>query len=429
MNDKNAKPGAKPGPVGGRASAILFLTVLAPFGVGYYMSYLFRTVNAIISPQLVRDVGLTPADLGLMTSAYFVTFAAAQLPLGIILDRYGPRRVQSALMIVAAAGAALFAFGTDAVTMVIGRGIVGLGVSGCLMAALKANVMWFPREKIPVVNGLTFAFGTAGALSSTVPLELVIQVVEWRSVFWGLAVVSVFSGLLIWLAVPQRTPEARAATPGRTGVRAQLDDLGQVYGSAFFWRISTMIVLHNGVFLSYQSLWAAPWLRDVAGLDRGGVADAMFLFNAGMLVGVLSIGVLAERLMRRGIPPVVLAGGGIGFSLVIQILFALQWTAFPGALCALFGFFGSSSVLAYAVLNQHFPATLTGRVNTAQNMLTFICAFATQWVAGAIIGLYPTGAGGHYSTIGHQTALSICIALEVGGYLYFLWSSRRLARG
>ena len=85
-----------------RSIAVLCMTVLLPFGIGYYMSYLFRTVNAIISPQLVTDVGLTPADLGLMTSAYFITFAAVQLPLGIILDRFGPRKVQAALLMVAA---------------------------------------------------------------------------------------------------------------------------------------------------------------------------------------------------------------------------------------------------------------------------------------------------------------------------------------
>ena len=418
----------KPGPSAARPVAVLALTVLAPFGIGYYMSYLFRTVNAIISPQLVRDVGLTPADLGLMTSAYFVTFAAAQLPLGIVLDRFGPRRVQAALMMVAAAGAALFAFGTDAVTMVVGRGIVGIGVSGCLMAALKANVMWFPREKIPLVNGVTFAFGSIGALSTTVPLELLIQVVEWRTVFWWLAALSVIAGVLIWFAVPERPPEVKAAVAGQSGFSAQLADLKQVYGSSFFWRISTTIFLHNGVFLSYQSLWAAPWLRDVAGLDRAGVADAMLMFNVGMFAGVLSIGLLAERLLRIGIPPIVLAGGGIGMSIAIQCLFALQWTALPAFLCLLFGYFGSSSVLGYAVLNQHFPPTLTGRVNTAQNMLTFIAAFMTQWIAGAIIGLYPTGPGGHYSTAGHQTALSVFIAIELCGFLFFLWHSRSVAR-
>ncbi len=112
-----------------RSLAVLLTVVLMPFGLGYYMSYLFRTVNGIISPQLVTDVGLTAADLGMMTSAYFITFAAVQLPLGIILDKYGPRKVQAALMMVAAVGAATFAFGTDAWTLVVGRALVGLGVS------------------------------------------------------------------------------------------------------------------------------------------------------------------------------------------------------------------------------------------------------------------------------------------------------------
>ena len=139
------------------------MTVLVPFGIGYYMSYLFRTVNAIISPQLVNDVGLSPSALGFMTAAYFITFALVQLPLGIVLDRYGPRKVQASLLMIAAVGAAMFATGTTAFMLIVGRGLVGVGVSACLMAALKANVLWFPKEKIPVVNGVIFAFGTMGA--------------------------------------------------------------------------------------------------------------------------------------------------------------------------------------------------------------------------------------------------------------------------
>ena len=118
-----------------------------PFGLGYYMSYLFRTINAIISPQLVSDVGMTPAALGLMTAVYFINLATVQLPLGIALDRYAPRKVQSALSIITAAGALVFALGTDLPTLTIGRGLIGLGVSGCLMAALKANVIWFSKSK------------------------------------------------------------------------------------------------------------------------------------------------------------------------------------------------------------------------------------------------------------------------------------------
>jgi predicted MFS family arabinose efflux permease len=418
MSDAAAAPRPK-------TVAVLVMTVLVPFGIGYYMSYLFRTVNAIISPQLVRDVGLTPGDLGLMTSAYFITFAAVQLPLGIILDRYGPRKVQAALLMVAALGAALFAFGSDTITLVIGRGLVGIGVSACLMAALKANVLWFPREKIPLVNGIIFACGTFGALSTTVPLELLIKTVDWRTVFWWLAGLSVLAGVLIYTLVPERPQAAREAVAGQSAFSAQISDLKKVYGSAFFWRLSFMVFLHNGVFLSYQALWAAPWLRDVAGLDRDGVAEAMFMFNVGMFVGVLSIGMVAERVQRLGIPTVVPAVVGIGCSIAVQMVFASGWTAFPVIMCLLFGYFGSTATLAYAVLNQHFPQNLTGRVNTAQNMLTFIAAFATQWAAGVIIGLYPSPGGGLYSADGHQAALIVFICIELAGFAYFLWPRRR----
>ena len=402
-----------------RPVILLILTVLLPFGIGYYISYLFRTVNAIISPQLVRDIGLSPADLGLMTSAYFITFAATQIPLGIVLDKYGPKRVQAALIMIAAAGAALFATGTDAATLVAGRALVGIGVSACLMASLKANVLWFPQEKLPLVNGVIFAFGTFGALSTTIPLELLIRTVDWRTVFWWLAGVSVLSGLWIQFAVPERRMQRTSAG------RGQLAELKLVYGSRFFWRLSCMMFLHNGVFLSYQALWAAPWLRDVAGLDRSGVADAMFMFNAGMFAGVLSMGFFAERLQRVGIATVVPATIGIAVSIGVQLAFALEWTAFPATLCLLFGYFGSSSTLGYAVLNQRFPENLTGRVNTAQNMLTFIAAFATQWLVGVIIGLYPSPGEGLYDARGHQVALLCFIALEVAGLLYFIWPRRR----
>tara|TARA_B100000676_G_scaffold308165_1_gene368346 strand:+ start:1647 stop:2924 length:1278 start_codon:yes stop_codon:yes gene_type:complete len=415
-----AEPAAVPVAPAARPLYVLVLTILMPFGVGYYMSYLFRTVNAIISPQIVLDVGLSPSALGFMTAAYFITFAAVQLPLGIVLDKYGPRKVQTALLMVAAAGAATFAVGTDALTLIIGRGLIGLGVSACLMAALKTNVLWFPKKKIPLVNGVIFAFGTIGALSTTVPMELLIQTVDWRTVFWWLAGLSIISGLLILFVVPERPP-ATEMNLSQPVFKAQLSDLKIVYGSAYFWRLSVMVFLHNGVFLSYQALWAAPWLRDVAELDRSGVADAMFMFNIGMFVGVLSIGLIAERAQNLGVPTVVPAVAGIAMSLIVQVLFAAAWTDYPAILCLLFGYFGSSSTLAYAVLNQKFPHRLTGRVNTAQNMLTFVAAFATQWLVGVTIGLYPAPGEGLYSADGHQVALAILIAVEVAGFIYFLW--------
>ena len=140
-------------------ASVLVLTVLVPFGLGYYLSYLYRTMNAVIAPQLVAEIGLSAADLGFLTSVYFITFAAVQLPLGVALDRYGPRRVQAVLLVAAALGGGLFAVGESFAMLSLGRACIGLGVSGCFMAALKANAIWWPRHRLPLFNNITASFG------------------------------------------------------------------------------------------------------------------------------------------------------------------------------------------------------------------------------------------------------------------------------
>ncbi|NJN45375.1 MAG: MFS transporter [Candidatus Competibacteraceae bacterium] len=135
----------------------IILRVFLPFACGYFLSYLFRTVNAVISPDLVSDLNLDATDLGLLTSMYFLTFAAFQLPLGMLLDRFGPRRVETVLLLFAAAGALCFALSTRLEGLILGRALIGLGVSACLMASFKAFVMWFPPQRLPAVNGWVMA--------------------------------------------------------------------------------------------------------------------------------------------------------------------------------------------------------------------------------------------------------------------------------
>ena len=133
---------------------MIAVRVFVPFALGYFLSYLLRVVNAVIAPDLVRDLGLTAADLGLLTSANFFAFAVAQLPLGIVLDRFGPRRTEASLLLFAAFGALIFAVAGNAPDLIFGRALIGFGTSACLMAAFKAYVMWFPGDRIPLINGL-----------------------------------------------------------------------------------------------------------------------------------------------------------------------------------------------------------------------------------------------------------------------------------
>ncbi|MFC1674033.1 MFS transporter, partial [Pseudomonadota bacterium] len=181
MTEASPLPPHSPAP---RLRAVTMARVFVPFALGYFLSYLYRVVNAVIAPELVGELALDASALGLLTAAYFLTFAAFQLPLGILLDRYGPRRVEAALLVFAALGAALFAWAPDTNTLILARALIGFGVSACLMASFKAFIMWFPIERIPLINGLQLAAGGLGALVATQPVEMMLDFTDWRGVFW-----------------------------------------------------------------------------------------------------------------------------------------------------------------------------------------------------------------------------------------------------
>jgi predicted MFS family arabinose efflux permease len=397
--------------------------VLIPFGLGYYLSYLYRTVNAVISPQLSAEIGLSATDLGLLTSVYFITFAAFQIPLGVLLDRYGPRRVQSVLLLVAALGGTLFAVSENFGLLIFARGCIGLGVSGCLMGALKANALWWPKARLPLVNGFTMAFGTFGAVSATVPVEMLSRLVGWRGIFVLLAGLSVVAAVLIFVVVPDRDTDA---APGRRGGRIsdQFGEMRKIFGSAYFWRLGILMFVHNAAFLAYQALWMGPWLRDVAGMDEGEVARGLLAFNVGMFAGVLILGAVATALQRFGIRLITMIGFGVAVSIMAQTMFVFEATAFATPLCFVFGFFGSSTILVYALLSQSFPIDLVGRVNSAQNMLSFVAAFVAQWGIGAIIDRWPSASVGRFDPAGHQAAFMVMVALEILAFAWFLWARR-----
>lgn len=180
----------------------LIVRVFLPFAAGYYLSYLFRTINALISSHLVAEIGLGTADLGLLTSVYFLVFAAAQIPVGILLDRFGPRRVHSCLLLVAAAGAGLFAMSGGLPLLLISRAMIGLGVAAALTAGLKSIVLWFPSERVALLNGYMVMLGSLGAVTATIPAEHLLGWISWRQLFEILAVATSATAALVYIVFP-----------------------------------------------------------------------------------------------------------------------------------------------------------------------------------------------------------------------------------
>ena len=385
------------------------LRIFLPFACGYFLSYLYRAVNAVIAPNLAVDLGIDPSALGLLTAAYFIAFASAQLPLGVLLDRFGPRRIEAILLLFAAVGALLFA----------------RGVSACLMAAFKAFVEWFPRSQLPLVNGIQMASGGLGAMSATAPVEFLLSVTDWRGLFVGLTILTVLVAAAVWIVVPDKPPTARP-----TLLRDQVHGVGQVFSSLVFWRGAPWATLSQATFMALQSLWAGPWLRDVAGLERGAVAAVLFATAAGMVSGYILMGVIAERLSRAGIRPMAVAGGGMLLFMACQTAMLLEWNVSPMLIWALFGFSGTSGILVYADLSQRFPAELAGRVNTGLNLLVFIAAFGAQWGVGAVIDQWPNTLTG-YAPEGYRAGFGLLLLLQVLAVLWFAglhWISRNRRR-
>jgi MFS family permease len=397
----------------------LLLKVFLPFAGGYFLSYLYRTINAIISPDLVREFSLGPGDLGLLTSSYFLTFALFQLPLGILLDRYGPRRVNASLLMLAAGGATLFGLSQSLPGLIVARALIGLGVSGCLMSSMKVFTLWFPLNRLATLNGWLLSCGGLGALSASKPAEELLRYADWHTVFLLLAALTFAAAGAIFLIVPER-----AAPRAPQTLIGSLRSLPIILRNANFWSLGLLVIAGQGVFMSLQSLWIAPWLKDVVGLTRADIGTHLLMAAVGMIVGSALWGGVADWLSRRGIDTVKVVLGGGGASLVILALLALGVKFGTLALLFALTLFGQVQPLVYAILSKEFPLELSGRVISTLNFLVFLSAFAVQWGTGLIINLWPVEAG-RYAKAGYGTAFGACFVLLLVPYLLLLLSRRR----
>ncbi len=401
-------------------AARMLARIFVPFALGYFLSYLYRVVNTLIAGDLSADIGLDANELGLLTSTYLITFAAFQLPLGILLDRYGPRKIEAILLLFATAGAVVFALAETLGGLVLGRALIGFGVSACLMAAFKAFVQWFPKEKLPLVNGLQFTAGGFGILAASTPVEFALTLTDWRGVFLILAAMTLLVALLVFFVVPDKPMPAN-----RGSLREHVGGILHIFTSRQFWAIAPWSVSTQAAFLSIMSLWAGPWLRDVAGLERSAIAPVLSWLAVGVIAGYFFIGVAAERLARLGFSTPKVASLGMFLFMLVQLALILEWTSLSTGWWIGFGFFGTTGVLAYAHLSQQFAPELAGRVNTALNLLVFVFAFLAQWGIGAVINSVSGGATDHYAPLGYQLAFAVVWGVQVLTMFAYFVQARR----
>ena len=389
----------------------LMLRVFLPFVAAYYLSFLFRTINATVAESLTSEFILSAGDLGLLTSVYFLTFAIAQIPVGILLDRYGPKRIQSALLGAVAAGAALFAVADNFWSLLAARALIGLGVAAALTAGLKALVIWFPKERVPFLNGLMIMLGALGAVTATLPADALLAEIGWRKIFELSAAVSIFCAVMIHLVVPEASGASVASNPTNLG-------LATIYSDRRFWRLAPLSAGCIGTAWALQGLWVAPWLVDVEALDRTSVMRHLFVMAIALSLGALLMGLAADRLRRRGVRPQTLLGIVAAVSIIVQLGLILRLPLPSYFAWAIVASVGAATVLSYSILADYFPKELAGRANAALNVFHIAGAFAIQYGIGLVLQCWNPQEG-HYPEIAFQRAFGLNIAVQVVTWFWF----------
>lgn len=405
-------------PLKGRFALRVFLC----FAFAYFMSYAFRTINVVIAPDLVHDLRLNNADLGLLSSAYFIGFGMTQIPLGLALDRFGPRITEAWIMLLAVIGALIFAIAENFTTLVTARVMIGMGVSACLMAAFSGFRAWFVPQQQGQLASTMLMFGTLGALASTWPVHLVTPYIGWRGVFLVMAGLSLLAIVTLYWGLPVRKSSATDQRVHPESANLSWQSYKPILTNPFFWRILPLGTFCYGGFIAVQTLWFGPWLIEVMNYPSATAAQIVFGFNVVLLLAYLFNAWVLPKLARLGIDTMRYMTWMVGASMLIQACAYFWQTPIVWIWWYLFAITCASFVLAQSIIVLYFPKHYSGRVSTTYNLTLFAGAFIVQWGIGHMLDLGNTL--GWNKTSAYDLALGVFLVFQILGFIWFLIAPR-----
>ena len=390
-----------------KTSVIVFVA----FAAAYFCSALVRAITATLSPVLTQEFALQARDLGLLAGGYFFGFAATQLPLGTWLDRYGPKRVILYFLSLAVLGCVAFSMATSFAGLLAARVLVGMGVSACLMAPLTGYRRWFDASSLLRANSWMLMTGSLGMLASTLPVQWLMPLLGWRPMFWILAAMVVLAMGAIAYAVPRwhvETTEEASEPPSYT----------EVWRSPYFRKMSPLAFFNYGGLVAMQTLWAGPWMVQVAAYTPLEAATGLFCINAAMLVTFWGWGMVNPWLAQHGWPADRLLLWGVPLSLV-SLAVNIMLGASAGWLgWAVFCMTSSVMGLSQPAVGMAFRPALAGRALSGYNLVIFSGVFCVQWGIGLAIDAFAAAGLGPVARF--QAAMGVFLCCCMASYAYFV---------
>jgi len=347
-------------------------TVLILVGILFAMSQFYRSSVAVISPNLVEDMGLDALDLSRISASFFYAFAIMQIPVGIFLDTVGPRIAMTALTLVSVVGAVIFSLGTTPAWLTFGRALMGIGMACSFMGGLKLLTLWFEPRRFATLSAMVVSLGALGNIAAATPLVLMVGWVGWRTSFMGIAVFTLVLGLIFMVVVRDR-PDSGTTDSG--DVRPTISEtLGQAWNLLHerdYWIISLATFCRYGIYAAVQALWAGPFLIHVLDLSAVTAGNILFLMSIGLILGCPICGWLSDTRVRSR-KKIVIGGLYVMAGLLVSLNGLSRdtsvWIVF--LLFFAFGLASGSGQVMYAHIKEQVPRTNAGMAMTGINFFT-----------------------------------------------------------
>jgi len=404
---------------GDRRARITLIAVMAPFlGLAFMLSQFLRSAPAVIAPDLRSELDLSAGELSSLPAALFLGSALMQLPVGVLLDRLGPRRTIAGFLLISAAGTLGISAAQNTVFLAAALFVAGCGIAPVYMGLIVMLSRWVPRDRLATASSIAVAVSGAGLLLSATPFGWASAAIGWRDTLGFVGLGAAVLSVIVFVVARDRPPGASAAEPVTESLGQTVRGLILILADRRLYGLAAVASISVGSFLSTRALWAGPYLNDVFALDLIDRGNVILALSAAWLVSALVYGPL-DRLFdtRRG----VVSAGGTAMAVVFVLLTVnnSQSIVIVTVLLILLGLASSYTALIFAHARALFPDSHTGRAITAINLFIWGGVFVVQVITGAIVNAFPADALGRSPVEAYQAMFAtLAVALLVAVLFY-----------
>ena len=388
------------------------ILIFCVFAFGFFISNLLRSITATLTPVLSSEFNLSAGNLGLLAGGYFLGFSIMQIPAGILLDRFGPKKVISYFLIIALIGTISFALAKSFTGLLISRIFIGVGVAACLMGPLTGYRVWFEKKYQQRSNSWMLMVANIGFVTSTLPVQILIPVIGWRSIFIIIAALILISIVLISLFIPSWKTQINKVE------NTNIKSLSQIWRNKFFISLIPLAFFNYGGVQAIQTLWAGPWMLNVSGYNAIQSATGLFWINVTMLFSFLIWGYFLPKISSTRIESMKIVKLGLPISYLVLLLLIFMGEKAGATMFALYILSSIVISLTQPAIALNFPSHLAGKSLTSLNVFLFSGTFFVQWIIGLMVDF--SRSLGANIVLSYQISFSIFLFACILSYLFFI---------